>query len=530
MHDIRLLMAQINPSVGAVEQNAEMISNIIRQQQQYDLIVFPELALCGYPPEDLMLRDDFMHRCEKALLMIKDAVGDCHVIIGHPRIQNGRRYNSASVIYQGQIIHQYDKQKLPNYDVFDERRYFSPGEARACVFQVKNTRFGLCICEDIWQAGPVDQIEQAGADTLLCINASPFDYEKYKHRENLVKTHAKRGMTVVYVNNVGGQDELVFDGQSMVYDEQAQRCAQAPAFETSLCPVELSYKKARGPIAEKLSETALIYKALVTATRDYVRKNHFPGVLLGLSGGIDSALTLAIAVDALGAEQVHAVMMPSRFTTSMSLEDALKQLKTLKVKSSNLSIEPAFTSLLETLQPEFAGRAADTTEENLQARIRGVMLMAMSNKSGKMVLSTSNKSETAVGYATLYGDMCGGYAVLKDVLKTQVYQLANHINQQQEIIPQRVIDRPPSAELAEDQKDQDSLPEYAILDDIIELYMIKRASIHDIVAKGHDRATVEKVAGLIKRNEYKRRQAAPGVKISPCAFGKDWRFPITSGA
>jgi NAD+ synthase (glutamine-hydrolysing) len=373
----------------------------------------------------------------------------------------------------------------------------------------------------------VDQIIAAGASTVICLNASPFDYEKYARREVLLRNYAERGLSLIYVNLVGGQDELVFDGLSVAMDQQGVIQARAPTFKEALHTVTIQGQSLSGEISPLLSQEALIYEALVYATRDYVQKNRFPGVLIGLSGGIDSALTLAIAVDALGAENVHAVMMPSRYTASMSGEDAEKQLQTLQVKHSTLSIEPAFNALLTTLTPEFEGMKADITEENLQARIRGVLLMALSNKMGKMVLTTSNKSETAVGYATLYGDMAGGFSVLKDVLKTQVYALARYRNTLSPVIPERVITRPPSAELAPNQTDQDSLPDYAILDAIIRGYMEQNRSAMDLIEAGFAAETVHAVIQRITRNEYKRRQAAPGIKVSPRAFDRDWRYPIT---
>lgn len=531
MHQtLTILLAQLNPTVGAIETNAAKIVSIIRtQQEQHDVILFPELAITGYPPEDLLFRQNLHQRVEQALQTIQANTGDCYVIVGHPSLEKGECFNAASVFYRGSLVTRYHKQHLPNYGVFDELRYFTPGAANPCILTVKEYRLGLCICEDIWQEGPVEQLIREGIDGLLCINASPFDYEKQSQRETLLQEHACHGITIFYVNQVGGQDELVFDGQSMVFDQQGSLCARAPAFNESLQTVTFHHQKVTGKITPLLEPDQLIYEALVCGTRDYVEKNGFPGVLLGLSGGIDSALTLAIAVDALGASRVHAVMMPSRYTADMSLEDAKLQLQALGVTSTVLSIEPAFKSLLATLAPSFAQQPEDTTEENLQARIRGMMLMALSNKTGQMVLTTGNKSEMSVGYATLYGDMAGGFAVLKDVLKTQVYALAHYRNRLSAVIPERVITRPPSAELAENQTDQDSLPDYAILDAIIKAYMENDLAAEDIIQMGFLATDVNKVIRLVKRNEYKRRQAAPGVKISPRAFGRDWRYPITSG-
>lgn len=531
MHpSLDILMAQINPTVGGIEANAEKIIAIIqKEQQKHDLIVFPELAITGYPPEDLLFREDLHLRVERALETIEHSTKDCHVIVGHPSLEQGQCFNAATVFYRGASVARYHKQRLPNYGVFDEERYFTPGLPKPCILQIKDYRFGLCICEDIWQEGPVEQIINAGAKGLICINASPFDYGKPARREALLYDYAKQGLVIIYVNQIGGQDELVFDGQSMAFDNQGKLCARAPAFTEQLQTVTLKGENLFSLLTPTLDQDKLIYEALVCGTKDYIEKNGFPGVLVGLSGGIDSALTLAIAVDAIGASRVHAVMMPSRYTATMSLEDAQLQLKLLGVQGSLLSIEPAFNSLLETLAPSFKGLAADTTEENLQARIRGMLLMALSNKTGSMVLTTSNKSETAVGYATLYGDMAGGFAVLKDVLKTQVYALAHYRNRITPVIPERVISRAPSAELAENQTDQDSLPDYAILDAIIKAYMEDNLAAADLIEQGFRADEVNKVIRLIKRNEYKRRQAAPGVKISPRAFGRDWRCPITSG-
>lgn len=527
---LTVLMAQINPTVGAIEANASKIIEIIKTHQaNHDVIIFPELALSGYPAEDLLFRKEYHDKIMQYLKNIQDTIKDCYAVVGHPMRHKENCYNSFSILHQGQKIREYHKQKLPNYGVFDEARYFTPGIKDPCVLSIENHKLGICLCEDLWQKGPVDDLIKSGISVLVSLNASPFDYRKYQLREELLKSYAQQGVSIIYVNQIGGQDELLFDGQSFAMDNQGTICALAPAFEENLCTVHIENTRVKGPITPYLDKEALIYKALVCGTRDYVRKNNFPGVLLGLSGGVDSALTLAIAVDALGAEQVHAVLMPSRYTASISNEDALEQLMKLKVAYSILPIEPVFLSMMETLHPVFKDLPADTTEENIQARIRGMLLMALSNKTGKMVLTTSNKSETAVGYATLYGDMAGGFAVLKDVLKTQVYELVKYRNQISPVIPERVITRPPSAELRPDQTDQDSLPEYNILDAIIMAYMEQNLSPTEIIAKGFEPQVVNKVIQLIKRNEYKRRQAAPGIKISNLAFGKDWRYPITNG-
>lgn len=527
---LSILMAQINPTVGAIDANAKKIRDIIQTHHlDYDLIVFPELALTGYPPEDLLFRNAFYEHTERALASIQKMNPQCYVIIGHPSQSSERRYNSASAYYQSQRIALYHKQCLPNYGVFDEKRYFSAGDPVACTFAIKEKIIGLCICEDVWQEGPVQRLADANADIVVCINASPFDLNKYAQREQLLIEHTKRGLVMIYVNQVGGQDELVFDGQSLAISATQRVKVRAPAFCECLEPVFITDQGIEGTLAPLLEKDAIIYQALCCGLRDYVEKNNFPGVILGLSGGIDSALALAIAVDSIGAHRVQAVMMPSRYTRSISEDDAKQQIDLLNVKSHTLSIEPAFNVLLSTLAPLLAGKPVDTTEENIQARIRGLLLMALSNKSGHMVLSTSNKSETAVGYTTLYGDMAGGFAVLKDVLKTTVYSLARYRNQLSPVIPERVITRPPSAELAFDQTDQDTLPDYDILDSIITAYMEHNASAKDIINQGFEPTDVNLVIQLIKRNEYKRRQAPPGIKITSRLFGRDWRYPITSG-
>lgn len=527
---LNILMAQINPTVGAIESNCEKIITIINNHQAlHDVIIFPELALTGYPPEDLLFRKEFHQVVSKHLSIIQDTVEECHVVIGHPMVEQECCYNSASIFYKKQRTHQYYKQNLPNYEVFDETRYFTPGKKNPCILEVAGYKIGVIICEDLWHPGPAEDLLHQDIAILMVINASPFDFGKYDRRKVLLQSYAQQGVSIIYVNQIGGQDELLFDGQSIAIDKQGTISVRARAFEEDLCSVQINQDEITGPVAPLLSTEALIYKALVCGTRDYVRKNNFPGALVGLSGGIDSALTLAVAVDALGAEQVHAVMMPSQYTASMSNEDALQQVQKLNATHSILPIEPTYKTLISTLEPIFKGLPADTTEENLQARIRGILLMALSNKSGKIVLTTSNKSETAVGYATLYGDMAGGFAVLKDVLKTQVYALANYRNSIAEVIPQRVIDRAPSAELKANQTDQDSLPEYPILDSIITAYMEQDLSPAEIIEQGFSPEVVHQIIKLIRRNEYKRRQAAPGIKISPIAFGKDWRYPITNG-
>lgn len=526
---ITILAAQINPIVGAIEYNAEKIIEVIEKyQENNDLIVFPELVLSGYPPEDLLLRPAFHQRINQALAKIVQKIGDCHVVLGHSSLEDEKSYNAASVFYQGRQIVRYHKQKLPNYGVFDEMRYFTPGKAEPSVFYVKEQAIGLCICEDLWQPGPIQAVIEAKAALLLCLNASPYDETKLAKRIQLLQHYAQQGLAIIYVNLIGGQDELVFDGQSLAIDTEGAIRAHLPAFQEACATITWRSNTLSGLIAPALSTIASIYQALVLAVQDYVQKHGFPGVLLGLSGGIDSALTLVIAVDALGADRVETVMMPSRFSAAMSLEDAQTLANNMGVSYTILPIEPIFTQTLQTLAPRFDGLPYNVTEENIQARIRGLLLMAISNKTGKMVLTTSNKSESAVGYTTLYGDMAGGFAVLKDVLKTQVYELAAYRNQIKAVIPERIMTRAPSAELAENQTDQDSLPPYAVLDKIITAYIENNLDEASILQEGLDANMVKRVIHLIQRNEYKRRQAPPGPKISPRAFGKEWRFPITA--
>ena len=443
-------------------------------------------------------------------------------------------YNAASLIDGGKRVATYFKHKLPNYSVFDEKRYFVEGK-QACVVDFRGIRIGLTLCEDIWFTEPACQAADAGAELIINLNASPFRSGKWQLREAEVKKRVlETGLPVVYVNQVGGQDELVFDGCSFALDHRGEKVARAPAFESGLFPLSVSRNdngvvQLKGEMAVKEKELAMIYKALKTGLRDYIEKNHFPGVVLGLSGGIDSALTLALAVDAIGADKVHAVMMPTRYTAQISLDDAKAMAEGLGVKYSVMSIESAFESFLTTLADQFSGLAVDTTEENIQARCRGIILMALSNKTGSMVLATGNKSEMAVGYSTLYGDMAGGYSPLKDVYKTVVYQLSHYRNQISAVIPERIITRPPSAELAADQLDQDSLPPYELLDKILERYIADDSCFEDLVAEGYDAEVVARVIKMVDRNEYKRRQAPPGIRISSRAFGRDRRYPITSG-
>ncbi len=528
---LKLALAQLNWVVGDIEGNCERMLATVKAQEDADLVLFSELALCGYSPEDLLFRPDFQQRCKEQLVRLEQASKKTAIVVGHPWWQNGTIYNALSFFYQGELQARYFKQQLPNYGVFDEKRYFQQGNER-CVVPFKGYHLGLLICEDIWINEPIDALKQAGADLVLSINASPYSREKPHIRTQLIKEHCQRThLPVVYLNQIGGQDELVFDGCSKVFDERGTITHRLAAFDEQVAVVEFD-ELAIVPMqnmAPELSPLAQVYQALVLATRDYVTKNGFKGAILGLSGGIDSGLTVAIAVDALGKESVQAVMMPFRYTSEMSIHDAKEQADLLGVEFDTVSIEPMFDAFMDQLSPMFKGNAVDTTEENLQARCRAVILMAMSNKRRRLVLTTSNKSESAVGYSTLYGDMAGGFDVLKDVPKTLVFELAKYRNTLSPAIPQRVIDRPPSAELAPGQTDQDNLPPYDILDALLEGYVEQDKSVSDLVAAGFDEAIVRKVVKLVDINEYKRRQAPVGPRITSRNFGKDRRYPITSG-
>ncbi|CAN5783012.1 NAD+ synthase [soil metagenome] len=536
MGSLRIGLAQLNLTVGDIQGNAQRIlaaAEEARDRLQADLVVFPELSLTGYPPEDLVLRPGLWRQVQSALAEISRRVRGVELVVGYPRRHAGRLYNACSVIATDRIQATYHKQHLPNYSVFDEKRYFVPGTG-AQVVEIKGIRLALSICEDIWIGGTALQARDAGAQAIVNINASPFHLGKAAEREEVLKRAChESGLPIIYVNLVGGQDELVFDGGSTVLDANGTVCFRAPDFTEGLYAVDLDPGT---PVRPKVGKVVPpgegeegIYQALVLGVRDYARKNGFRGAVLGLSGGIDSALTLAIAVDALGNDAVEVVLMPSRFSAEMSLTDAAEESRRLGVAYHTIPIEPAVRAFEESLGTVFAGRPRDTTEENVQARCRGVILMAFSNKTGKLVLTTGNKSEMAVGYATLYGDMAGGFAPLKDVPKTLVYRLAAWRNRIASVIPQRVLDRPPSAELAPGQKDEDSLPPYAVLDPILERYIEDDQTPEEIVRAGFDPATVAKVVRMVDCNEYKRRQAAPGVRISQRAFGRDRRYPITSG-
>ncbi len=556
---MKVALAQINPTVGDLPGNVQLISRFARQAHALGacLVVAPELALTGYPPEDLLLRPAFMQACADSLSALAQDLADCeglHLIVGHPHQFGGRgdvrsksfavqaRFNAASVLSRGQVLATYCKRELPNYQVFDERRYFASGRDAglpALVFELQGLRVGILICEDAWFDEPAQAACDAGAECLVVINASPFHLDKAGEREAKMAERAQAvGRPLLYSHLVGGQDEVVFDGASFALDAHGEITARAPAFEEALLMLEIGTdRRPLGPVAPVPAVEAQAWAALVVGVRDYLGKNGFPGAIIGLSGGIDSALVLAVAVDALGADRVRAVMMPSAYTAQISLLDAREMAAGLGVHYEEILISPLVEAFGSSLAPQFAGWPEDTTEENLQARIRGTLLMALSNKFGSIVLTTGNKSEMATGYCTLYGDMAGGFAVIKDVAKTWVYRLANWKNAQGrlqdpgragQIIPQRIITRPPSAELRPDQTDQDSLPPYEVLDAILARYMEDDEPIETIVAAGYARADVERVTRLIKGAEYKRRQAPVGIRITHRGFGRDWRYPITS--
>ena len=560
---LKICVAQLNFVVGDMAGNAQKIIDCATSAYQDGarLVLTPELSLCGYAAEDLFLRPSFIKACDDALKTVSTALSGLkglHVVVGHPSggdertrsVSVQRRFNMASVVCEGQVVAAYAKRELPNYQVFDERRYFVAGD-KPCVFDVAGTKVGLLICEDAWFDAPAADAKAAGAELLAVINASPFHVGKGDEREQAMRSRVQAtGLPLVYAHLVGGQDEVVFEGRSFALNADGALAARASSFEVASFVVDVARGDAvpqgqgaarvqvtphlSGDVAEDGSLEADLWHALVLGVRDYIGKNGFPGALLGLSGGIDSALVLAIAVDALGADKVRTVMMPSPYTAEISWVDARDMAKRLGVRYDEVSIVPEFEAFLGSLKADFEGTQLDTTEENIQARVRGTLLMALSNKFGSIVLTTGNKSEMATGYCTLYGDMAGGFAVIKDVAKTLVFKLARWRNAHDpygtgtEPIPERIITRPPSAELRPDQTDQDSLPPYEVLDDIVSRFMENDQSSEDIIAAGFARADVEKVTRLIRLNEYKRRQSPVGIRVTHRSFGKDWRYPITN--
>ncbi|QDQ27875.1 NAD+ synthase [Chitinimonas arctica] len=534
---MKIAVAQFNAKVGDLAGNTDQILRLITEARaaRADILLVPELAIAGYPPEDLLLRPSFYQACNEQLDRLLDAADDVTLIVGHPMQLGEERFNAVTVMRDGNFLARGQKMVLPNNEVFDECRYFTPG-ALPCIYEQRChdgsvVTVGVPICEDIWHVEPASEAAEMGAQILLVPNASPFHVGKEGVRQSIVRQRIEEtGLPIVYCNWVGGQDELVFDGSSFAMNRAGELVARLPGFVPATAMLTFQDGDIQpGEIAPELPAEAAIYEALKLATRDYIVKNGFPGVIIGLSGGIDSALTLAIAVDALGADQVRAVMMPSRYTADISLEDSRDMVARLGVQYDEIDIEPMFEAFGTALAGQFAGLPPDATEENLQSRTRGVLLMALSNKTGRLVLTTGNKSEMTTGYATLYGDMAGGYAVLKDIAKTLVYRLSAYRNTVSDIIPDRIITRPPSAELRDNQVDQDSLPPYEILDDIMARYVERNESMADIIAAGHTEKDVLRVVKLLKVNEYKRRQAAVGARITPRSFGKDWRYPITNG-
>ena len=534
---ISIVLAQIDLIVGDISGNTARILEYcerVKVESDADLIVFPELSISGYPPEDLLLHSGLKRRIAEAVELIRQNVRGIAVLVGFPEYTQDHIFNSCAVYNNGKELIRYRKHALPNYSVFDEKRYFTPGSETA-VFELHGIKIGINICEDIWYSKPARLSKSAGAQLIIVINGSPYQKDGQNIRESTIKRRISEvKIPIVYLNLVGGQDELIFDGASFVMNEKGDVTYRAPAFEETIACIEFErIQKTIVPISNsiepKLEEIESIYKALVKGTRDYISKHNFPGVVLGLSGGIDSALTLAIACDAIGSDNVRAVMMPFKYTSKMSLEDAQLQSSILNIQYDILPIETLYDAANNLLLPIFDGAKVDATEENIQSRARCILLMAISNKTGLMLLTTGNKSEMAVGYATLYGDMAGGFAPIKDCTKTMVKKLAEYRNSLNEVIPQRVIDREPSAELRENQQDSDSLPPYDLLDPILEAFVEEDLSVLEIVERGYDKTLVTRILEMVKRNEYKRRQAPPGIRISNRAFGRDWRYPITSG-
>jgi len=528
---LKIAIAQLNATVGDLAGNAARILGFARRAEALgaDVLMTPELALCGYPPEDLLLREDFYTACERELDALAASLPEIAVLVGHPLMNEAGCFNAATLIKDGRRVATYCKQRLPNYEVFDEERYFESGVS-SCIVTLKGVRCGINICADVWEAGAADSARAAGAELLLVLNASPYHIGKQALRTTVLRERvAATRLPVVYANLVGGQDELVFDGGSFALSSTGEVRCSLPRFEEALAVVDIVDGEPRATeVSPEPVLEAEVYRALVLGVRDYIGKNGFTGAIIGLSGGIDSALTLCVAVDALGPEKVRAVMMPSPYTAEISLADSREMVRWLGVRYDEIAIEPAMHTFAGMLEKEFAGLAADTTEENIQARIRGVILMALSNKTGSLVLTTGNKSEMAVGYCTLYGDMAGGFAVIKDIPKTLVYRLSRWRNTVSSAIPERIITRPPSAELKPGQVDQDSLPPYDVLDAIVEAYMEHDISPREIIAMGYAEADVRRVVRLLRISEYKRRQAPVGIRITRRGFGKDWRYPITN--
>jgi len=528
--NMKISLAQINPTVGDIQSNYKLIVKHakIAQKSNAEILITPELSICGYPPEDLLLNKAFIEECNNGLLKIAKKFPKLKIIVGHPRSVKGLLFNSASILYKGKIEKTYDKQILPNYGVFDEKRYFKSGD-KSLIFSHKGRKFGLLICEDIWVKGPIEKLNNI--DYIICINASPYEINKRESRiKELKKIIASNNFTLIYLNLVGGQDDLLFDGGSFIYNRQyglVDRLEQFESINKIININEIKELSISNDIKKFNSPIKILLNGLILALKDYLRKNAIKKIFIGLSGGIDSAVVLYIASQACK-KGITAIMMPSSFTSKASLEDAKQLTSNLSITYKINPIEPLMKSFEKSLSKEFENLPKDITEENIQARIRGVLLMAYANKFNGIVLATSNKSEVAVGYSTLYGDMVGGFSVLKDVPKTMVYKIANEINQHNNIIPSRVITRAPSAELSKNQTDQDNLPDYEILDAIIDLYVEKNKSIKMIVNEGYSAQVVRKVIKLIHKNEFKRRQAAPGPKVTHKAFGKDRRYPITS--
>jgi NAD+ synthase (glutamine-hydrolysing) len=547
-------VAQLNFVVGDMPGNARKIIDAAAKAyaEGARLVITPELSICGYAAEDLLLRPAFIDACDDALKTVaRELTGlkGLHVVVGHPEggglrtrsVAVTRRHNRASVLCEGQVVAHYDKRELPNYQVFDERRYFTPGEGVG-VFEVEGVRVGLLICEDAWFEKPARLARDAGAQLLAVLNASPFHAGKGAEREQRMRERvADCGLPLIYAHLVGGQDEVIFEGRSFALNTQGQVVARAEGFREAHLSVQaqsglsgVDVTAAGDALVPLATADAELWDALVLGVRDYLGKNGFKQAILGLSGGIDSALVLAIAVDAIGADKIHAVMMPSPYTADISWIDSRDMVKRLNVRYDEIAISPLFDGFRQALSSQFSGLKEDATEENIQARIRGTLLMALSNKTGAIVLTTGNKSEMATGYCTLYGDMAGGFAVIKDVVKTRVFDLARWRNLNDpygtgnQPIPERIITRPPSAELRPDQKDQDSLPEYEVLDAIIARYMENDEGVEALIADGFERADVEKVTHLIKLNEYKRRQSPVGIRVTHRSFGKDWRYPMTN--